>query len=508
MTAKFWTFLITTLLLVTGCSKSEVVTSYEQVSAGNEYTKQQPTQQEVNNNPVPIIFDVASGDQATTRALTTEDILKQDGNGFGVFAYYTHGNYPASNSNSTTEGTDVYPNFMYNQRVYWNTALDPDAWDYAPTKYWPNDISTGAVDNQTPDPATGSSTDKLSFFAYGPYTSSVTLGTTTYTLEPSSGRFKNGSAYYDAQDGADGILKFESNATARDPRVYYRLGSAASQDLVYGTALKDKTKMTGTPTFAFNHALAALKFYVGGNFDAVSGGTINDDTYITIESVDIEAIDLPYMGWLNLNSGTWEDQDTSTDVNPATIHLNTEDINEPLRFTGKDDDPNKPEAEWDTVNKKFNLTGNWHPGVGRVISDPVPSPVLPGNGGPAAASAGTTYPLMNKVGGLDQYVMVMPSATSVTFKITCNYHVWTLDKRNADCISKVENNVTNKIIFAPDLELGKDAIKNGNIYAITIWLGMTSVKLDVKHYTNKDTTGSEHWPTKSEKAGNEGIFWN
>lgn len=486
MTAKFWTFLITTLLLVTGCSKSEVVTTYEQEVAKQEYVKQQPTQQEVNNSPVPVVFDVASGNQATTRALTTENILKQDGNGFGVFAYYTHGNYPASNSNSTlNEITDVYPNFMYNQRVYWNTALDPDAWDYAPTKYWPNDISTGAVDNQTP-PATGSANDKLSFFAYAPYSNQVILDATTYTLDPSSGRFKNGNNYYDEQANASGILGFKSNSTTSDPKVHYRLGSAASADLVYATALKDKTKVTGTPptiytpSFSFNHGLAALKFYVGAYFEETPSMAhtqqIADDTYITIESVVITAEDMPYDGWLNLNSGEWEDQITSSS---ASIHVDTSDVNEQLRFTETDT------AEWDAENTEFDLTGDWHPGVGR-------------NSDGTKAAVGTTYILMNQIGGLDQYAMMMPSATPITFKITCNYHVWTLDKRNADCISKVENNVTNEISFTP---------AKGNIYAITIWLGMTTVKLDVKQYNN-GTTGNEHWPTSAEQAGGNNIMWN
>lgn len=474
MTVRVWTCIITALLLVTGCSKSEVVTTYEQVVAGQEYVKQQPAQQEVNNSPVPIVFDVTSGNQATTRALTTEDILKQDGNGFGVFAYYTHGAYPVPN-------TTIIPNFMYNQLVYWDT----DAWVYTPVKYWPNDFSTGAVDNQTP-PATGSATDRLSFFAYAPFINQVTLDATTYTLDPSSGRFKNGDNYYDVQDNASGFLGFKSNAIAGDPKVHYRLGGAAPVDLVYATALKDKTKVIGTPpeiytpSFTFNHALTALTFRVGAYFDEVPSASpsnqIADDTYITIESVEITAEDMPYDGWLNLNTGAWEDQTTSSS---ASIYVDTSDVNEQLRFTETDT------AEWDADEDEFIKTGDWHPGVGRDSE---------GN----KAAAGTTYTLMEQIGGLDQYTMVMPSATSVTYKITCNYHVWTLDKRNADCISKVENNVTNEVSFTPT---------QGNVFAITIWLGMTTVKLDVKQYYDKNTRGDEHWPSSTQQAG-EFILWN
>lgn len=442
--------MFSTLLLVTGCSKSEVVTSYEQEVAKQDYTKQQPTQQEVNNQPVPVIFDVVSEEQATTRALTTEDILKQDGSGFGVFAYYTHGAYPASNSNSTSEATDVAPNFMYNQKVYWDTDLDPDAWNYTPTKYWPNDFSTGAVDNQDPA-ATGSSTDKLSFFAYGPYANQVTLSATTYTLEPSTGRFKNGSNYFDEQTGASGILGFKSNSTTSDPKVHFRLGAGA-EDLVW-SSLKDKTKMTGTPlinyvpTFAFAHALSGLRFEVGGNFDAVSGGQIADGTYITIESVSVASDAMPYDGWLNLTTGTWQDQATAE----ASTSILLDDINEKLQY--------KSNA---TLAYNSGAAGEVNQGVGR-------------NDNGTASDALTTRTLMKQVNGADQYLMIMPSATAVTYKVTCNYHVWTFDPRNADGISKVENNVTNKVSFAPD---------GNKFYTITIWLGMTSVGLDVKQFNN------------------------
>jgi hypothetical protein len=484
MTVKVWTFLITTLLLVTGCSKSEVVTTYEQEVAKQDYSKQQPAQQEVNNNPVPIIFDASIGEQATTRTLTPEEaaLLKLKSTGFGVFTYYTNGAYPASNSNSTSEATDVAPNFMYNQSIYWDD--DTDAWAYTPIKYWPNDFSTGAVDNQDPA-ATGSSNDKLSFFAYAPFTNQVALDATTYTLEPSSGRFKNGSNYYDQQPNASGVLEFKPNSTASDPKLHYRLGGAATLDLVYASALKDKTKNSGTPpavytpSFSFNHALSALKFYVGAYFDETPSLSpsiqIADDTYITIESVEISSDDMPYDGWLNLNSGNWEDTSSST----ASITVNESELNTDLQYTSTDT------AEWDDDEGIFVKTGSWHPGVGR-------------NSDGTKAAAGTTYTLMKQVGGLDQYAMIMPSATSVTYKITCNYHVWTLDKRNADCISKVENNVTNEISFTP---------AKGNVYAITIWLGMTTVKLDVKQYNN-GTTGNEHWPTSAEQAGGNNIMWN
>lgn len=446
MTAKFWTFLITTLLLVTGCSKSEVVTTYEQEVAKQEYVKQQPTQQEVNNSPVPVVFDVASGNQATTRALTTEDILKQDGNGFGVFGYYTNGAYPVPN-------TTVIPNFMYNQRVYWDT----DAWTYTPVKYWPNDFSTGAVDNQDPA-ATGSANDKLSFFAYAPYV----------PVNIATGAAKNP----DESIKTTGIVGLSLNSDNGDPLVNYQIG-AGSEDLLW-SALLNQTKTTGaypdyavnTPTFSFSHALTALTFEVGAYFDETPSMShtqqIADGTYITIDRVDIVSTNLPYQGWLNLRTGVWTDLTTGSG---STALMNGE-IAEHVRYKADATAPYSTPSTTNMVN----------PGVGR------------GDDGTPDAAA-TTYPLLKD----GQYLVMIPS-TGLDLDIICTYYVWTFDSRNGDGISKVKNVVKDSL---SDLTL-----ETGKAYTITLRLGMRSVKLNVKQYKENDGSGAanpEIWPSSEKK---------
>lgn len=457
MTGKVWTFIITTLLLVTGCSKSEVVTTYEQEVAKQEYVKQQPAQQEVNNSPVPVVFDVASGNQATTRALTTEDILKQDGNGFGVFAYYTHGAYPVPNNT-------VIPNFMYNQLVYWDTDLEPDAWTYTPVKYWPNDFSTSAVDNLDPA-ARGSANDKLSFFAYAPY---VPVNTAT-------GAAKNP----DESIKTTGIVEFTKNNVNGDPSLRYKLG-AGSEDLSW-CALPNQKKTTGdypnyvvnTPTFTFSHALTALTFQVGAYFDETPSMShtheIADGTYITIDRVDIISSNLPYQGWLNLRTGEWTDVSTG----PGSTALTNAEIAEHVRYKADATAPYSTPSTTNMVN----------PGVGR------------GDDGTPNAAA-TTYPLVKD----GQYLVMIPS-TGVNLDIICTYYVWTFDKRNGDGISKVKNVVKDS--------LSGLTLARGNAYTITMWLGMQSVKLRVNQYRNTnsydapDSTRPEIWP-KSEKQSE----WN
>ncbi len=84
-------------------------------------------------NQKAITFDTYVGRDAATRASVIDKTDLQD-DGFGVFGYYTTGDW-------TTSAT---PNFMYNQQV------SGANWTYAPLKYWPAE-------------------GKISFFAYAPY---------------------------------------------------------------------------------------------------------------------------------------------------------------------------------------------------------------------------------------------------------------------------------------------------------------------------------------------------
>ena len=84
----------------------------------------------------------------------TLDVLKTAASGgFGVLAYFTD-NQPYTIS--------AVPNFMYNQQVTCvDPAADPAVWTYSPLKYWPNEFGADAASEGM---------DRLSFFAYAPYT--------------------------------------------------------------------------------------------------------------------------------------------------------------------------------------------------------------------------------------------------------------------------------------------------------------------------------------------------
>ena len=135
--------------------------------------------------------------------------------GFGVFAAHT-GLHTYANSS-------ISSNFMYNQKVTYNT----DHWEYSPTKYWPN----GEDGSEMPD--------YISFFAYAPYSETASACITDFPLPIEMG----------------------------DPWLIYRLADdvASQVDLLYATPVLDKTKPASTATdaekkvnFKFKHALACV----------------------------------------------------------------------------------------------------------------------------------------------------------------------------------------------------------------------------------------------------------
>lgn len=251
--------------------------------------------------------------------------LKSSDYGFGVFAYST-GNTDYSSYRTQNGTTDHFPNFMYNQKVTYNSSTNK--WEYTPIKYWPNEIQDGAVDDQNNDsandPATGSGTygGKLSFFAYAPYANAdVSIATgiigqstkdydaTTSGITAISGNGFNGGK----SDATEENEKYKFS----DPYVQYKLSSDNDKqvDLLWGTttgssenvinetaqglttkssALPEqdgsgtaitsdrpdyyintdltKQKTTGTVNFVFKHALAKI----GGSHNGTGDGSDDD----------------------------------------------------------------------------------------------------------------------------------------------------------------------------------------------------------------------------------------
>lgn len=145
--------------------------------------------------------------------------------GFGVFASYTA-------QHKYSEST-VKPDFMYNDRIYWDT----DKWTYTPLRYWPNgegEAPSGMADNP----------HYVSFFAYAPYSDGDASDPAT-----------NPAGYC--------IPSFSNNHELGDPWLVYRIIDQENLDkqidLSYAMNLDQYRHVPNEQVnFSFKHALAAF----------------------------------------------------------------------------------------------------------------------------------------------------------------------------------------------------------------------------------------------------------
>jgi len=508
MTAKFWTFLITTLLLVTGCSKSEVVTTYEQEVAKQDYSKQQPTQEDANNNSVPIAFTTFTPKSAATRTITNLTDL-QNSAGFGVFGYYTHqGTWTDGSDGVTTDGRYHYtgdgssysteatiPNFMYNQNVSYGSS-----WDYSPVKYWPNDFAgnNNAVDNQS---AKGSKISRVTFFAYAPW---VDVNTTGSSL----GLRKTPASY-------GGIKSISANNVTGDPIISYELAdemtlSNCPEDFLYavvpGTGYTNngadgstnttysgndlylnmvKPKLSDAPIpFSFKHAVARFDLSVTALFDeaehTISSKVIDDYTYIKLQKVSVSC---PKAATFNLRTKEWSADGSAK----GSFVISGTDILENLRYTGTETAA--------TIAK----------GVGRDASS---GTIIPAKTKDASNNDIVNPDLYQPVLSSGNYFIFMPvngDTGTMDFEVTAHYHVFTKDKRMLNDLADIENIITNTVSVPVEKE---------GTYSINMLLGMQSVKLKVNQYRNgekqdvPDASRPEIWPYYTQADENWRLPFN
>jgi hypothetical protein len=395
-------------------------------------------------NNIPVTFSSYLGKTATSRAGTAGTITTDGANsttslqteGFGLFATYTdNAEYTAATG----------PNFMY------NTKVSTKDWTYSPLRYWPNETSTTNADGKG---ATSEGVDRLSFFAYAPYVeATATTGAVT--------------------ENTVGITALTANNVTTDPKVTYVVADDPSKsvDLLWGVVPAGTTKwsnVTGTDidiaegkpylnlikpktnqkvNLLFKHALAKLNLNVVGAFDAVTGGTKDAATKITVASVTIEGTGFKKTAVLNLNNTTaneplWE---AVKDAGDITLTVSDANLNSKIKDSGKD--------EAQTVD-----------GVTETAQDLLNSD---------ATSAQKAF-------------MIIPSsATDNSLKVTIDYYVNTTDASLAKGYSRVENKITKTITgFAP--EAGKN-------YTLLLSLGMTSVKVSatVSDWTTEDGSSTQ-----------------
>lgn len=193
-------------LAIAGCAQNEVI--------------------DVNPDIHPAVgFDVYTGVQ-TKGAETTTTTLKAADAGFGILGFYTGA------SNWETAKATAQPNFMYNEKAYYNSS----SWTYDETKYWPSN-----------------SNHMITFFAYAPYEATPTTSGNTKGIVL-SGKMEQGIPFIDfTLKGADQLDKMV--------------------DLVVADKSDEKyADNSGTVNFKFKHILSKVQFNVKLK-NALSGST-------------------------------------------------------------------------------------------------------------------------------------------------------------------------------------------------------------------------------------------
>ena len=338
-----------------------------------------------------IGFSTYLGNSANTRAsVFTTDDLKSDG--FGVYAYYT-GQTLWENSNLTG------PNFMNNTKVTFDETIDPDgAWTYSPLKYWPNTLG-----------------DKVSFFAYAPWTDN-----------------ENG----DLVKVNNGIIAF---TVANDVTEQIDLTAVTEpKKNVAKGALDQKVE------FSFKHVLSRIEFTLRAAADlAEAGGEINEGTIIILNEIKI---------------GDYKNTDgTESALDKFYTNANYSILT------------NKWSAQ--TGRQFFTLDADNFIDGSNVLSDNETKWFKHGTDGFIISSAGITY--NNEQRNLideDNYIMIIPQ-TITELPVYVNYTVKTVGKNAAgeDDNSEVINQYTTTI--------SSISFEQGKVYKFNLVLGLSTVEL-------------------------------
>jgi len=420
-------------------------------------------QQEIpaeETQPMAVGFDaylnraVTKAISQPTTATSTTTLLTS---GFGIFAYYT--------DNENYSGSSI-PNFMYNQEV--NTA----AWTYSPVKYWPNEYGDKAIAEES---------DRISFFAYGPYKAAEIA---TGKVTPATTK---------------GIIGFTRNNYSGDPLVKYvvDMNPASSLDLVWGrqpasnafeafdgttydqeglpwlNVRRPKYSADGKEKvkFQFDHALAALNVQIDAFVDGTTASTALDTkTNIFVRSITFTGFATE--GALNLNNIAATGS-TGTKVGTALW----ESFNGDNLVTGEEVtiyDGRKDGREGTTAASNEKVTGLNPVIVQKGVYHSTSPLTIPNH-------AGVTNTAVNLFDSDTETapIYVIPTGDEVT--VTIAYDVETADDNLATYLSDGSvhgSSISNVITKAVMVSTTPMVLMNGNVYTIKLHLGMNSVKID------------------------------
>lgn len=503
-----------------------------------------------NNESNAISFGTYMGNAKETRAYTSGPITN-DATGdnslktaqFGVFAYHTSDATDANaNYNPTSVGSapsNIAPNFMYNQQITWN-ASSPAAWVYSPVKYWPNGLDAASTHE-----GTGASTQKeyqkLSFFAFAPYTatpSGTYSGSVPTGVTAASDVFENANT--------NGIKALTKNTFTGNVWVKYLLPNAQEDqavDLLWGLrgsasySETDNTPSAGTigtdyninltkqtvgekVKFLFKHALAKI----GGNTTTTENATIaaakcgfeikldvdgnNGDsqstyfgssftktkTLVTVKEVRIMDAKIAYdnsytstaytssgllnSGWFNIETGTWDNTESIAPGATYNVVANNTDV--------------------DVSNTTYALNPNIKDGT---VSNAAGADWNTTNSGGAEGVEPTAKALFAEEN--IPALLLIPGSNS-TFYVYIDYVVRTADANLDGGYSEVEQKITNRV------EINGSNLESNKFYKIILHLGLTSVKFEAvvaDWQTNASGTYAADGTYSPSGTANEEKIW-
>ena len=492
--------------------------------SSEELANQEVAQQSAE---APVAFSIYTP-RTVTRAgeageLTTKHVGHKDLSGFGVFAYYTNGQKYAE--------ANTFANFMYNQQVKGNgtgtltddpaTWVAPTKWSYEPVKYWPNEYGNAATSDDV---------DRVSFFAYAPWTK----------VDPSTGVVEG------ATEDEKNIIAMTRNTATGDPIIKYVVDTdpSTSVDLLWGVAGADLTTTWGPAKaevkkgnpfidllkpndpvgtsgtyndgkikFNLRHALAKLNVQIdyiddantpapqagyNGQFD--NGGTSEvidkEETKIFIREIKIGGFSMK--GALNLNnyvatpkfySKTGLNANTEQPVPNWKAIDGVEDLVYEDGVTFKDGRRDGKEGAVDAAADGEKFIG-LNPKLLQKEPYLVLNPAYPTKFDAADKNIGVTNVPVNLFGdgtdAADAPIYVIPNDKPIDIEIV--YDVETINPKLASKLSdgivpglSTENKIFKKsyqIFNTGADETAKVTMQAGEFYTIKIHLGMTSVKVE------------------------------
>ncbi len=234
-------------LLFAGCSQNEIT--------------------EISPDANPAVgFSVYSGVQTKGTEIKVEQLQP----GFGVFAYHTGADA------WSTAGSAATPNFMYNQKV---ESANGSLWTYTPVKYWPKDE------------------EKVTFFAYGPYSTISGSGVTV-----------------------------PANTVAGAPKLTFAIESTGdATKMIDFVVAKNETGKTQDCThansesgvaFTFQHVLSRLTFEAKPSVELSTTTGTKGATYVMVKSAKIlhgtSSPNFYGKGEFNCADATWSSKTQAT----------------------------------------------------------------------------------------------------------------------------------------------------------------------------------------------------